>query len=214
MSFCDCTAIDSMFNPRTARRDLKRFRKRGPAKQTRALLTGIQQAPLPQDATLLDIGGGIGAIHHVLLDKGFSHATHIDAAMAYLDASKDETQRLGHAGRVSFRHGDFHDLVQEAPEVDVVTLDRVVCCDSDYRTMLGGAADRARRLVAFSYPRPRLAIRAFIAFGNWISRTFMKGFQAYVHPPEQMARVLEDHGMKRRWAGGTWIWAAEVFERS
>jgi hypothetical protein len=41
----------------------------------------------------------------------------------------------------------------------------------------------------------------------------MKGFQAYVHPPEEMAAVLQEHGMKRRWSGGTWIWAAEVFER-
>jgi len=213
MSFCDCTAIDSFFNPRTARRELKRFRKRGPAKQTRALIEGIEKAHLPQDATLLDIGGGVGAIHHVLLDKGFSHATHIDAAIAYIDASKDETQRLGHAGRVSFKHGDFHELVMEAPEVDVVTLDRVVCCDPDFRTMLGGAADHARRLVAFTYPRPRAATRAVIAFGNWLSRAFMKGFQAYVHSPEEMARVLEEHGMKRRFSGGTFIWAAEVFER-
>jgi len=45
MAFCDCTAIDHMFNPRTAQRDLKRFRKRGPAKQTQALLSGIAQAP-------------------------------------------------------------------------------------------------------------------------------------------------------------------------
>jgi 2-polyprenyl-3-methyl-5-hydroxy-6-metoxy-1,4-benzoquinol methylase len=213
MSFCDCTMIDRTFDPSTARRDLRRFRRRGPAKQTRALLDGIQQTPLPEGATLLDIGGGIGAIHHVLLDKGFSHATQIDAAVAYLDASKDETQRLGHTGRVTFRHGDFHDLVQEAPDVDVVTLDRVVCCDADYRTMLGGAADRAKRLVAFTYPRPRAATRAFIAAANWFSRTFLSGFQAYVHPPEEMARVLEEHGMRRRSSGGTFIWAAEVFER-
>jgi magnesium-protoporphyrin O-methyltransferase len=213
MSFCDCTAIDSFFNPRTARRELRKFRKRGPAKQTRALISAIQQTPLPEAPTLLDIGGGIGAIHHVLLDKGFSHATQIDAAIAYIDASKDETQRLGHSGRVSFKHGDFHELMKEAPEADVVTLDRVVCCDADYRTMLGGAADRARRLVAFTYPRPRWGTRVFIAFGNWLSRAFLKGFQAYVHPPEEMARVLEEHGMKRRFSGGTFIWAAEVFER-
>jgi len=213
MSFCDCTAIDQVFDPKTARRDLKRFRRRGPAKQTRALLDAIQQTPLPEGATLLDIGGGIGAIHHVLLDKGFSHATQIDAAMAYLDASKDETQRLGQSGRVTFRHGDFHELVNDAPEADVVTLDRVVCCDADYRTMLGGAADRAKRLVAFTYPRPRAATRAFIAIVNWLSRAFLKGFQAYVHPPEAMARVLEEHGLRRRSSGGTWIWAAEVFER-
>jgi hypothetical protein len=106
---------------------------------------------------------------------------------------------------VSFKHGDFHELVMEAPEVDVVTLDRVVCCDPDFRTMLGGAADHARRLVAFTYPRPRAATRAVIAFGNWLSRAFMKGFQAYVHSPEEMARVLEEHGMKRRFSGGTFI---------
>lgn len=213
MPVCDCSAIDGMFDPRMAARSLRKYRKRGPDKQTRALLDAIERTPLPEGPTLLDVGGGVGAIHHRLLEKGFSHATHADAAAAYLDAAKDETQRVGHADRVSFLHGDFRDVAAEIPEVDVVTLDRVVCCDPDFRTLLATAAGRAKHLVAFTYPRPRRAIRAGIAVVNWFTRTFGKGFQAYVHSPDAMAGVLQDHGLRRRWAGGTWMWAAEVFER-
>ena len=213
MAFCDCSPVNKFFDPNKARRELNKLRKRGPAKHTRELLGGIEHAPLPPSPTLLDIGGGVGAIHHRLLEKGFSHATHIDAATAYIDAAKAETERLGHAGRVSFQHGDFHELVRNAPTVDVVTLDRVVCCDPDFRTMLGGAAARARRLVGFTYPRPRWISRRLIALLNFVERHFGNGFQAYVHPPDEMAGVLEQAGMRRRWAGGTWFWAAEVFER-
>src|SRR5262245_46251582 len=118
MPLCHCSPADNFFDPRKARRELKRFRKKGPFPWTRQLLDAIEQAPLAAGPTLLDIGGGVGAIHHHLLEKGFSHATHIDAAIAYVDAAKDETQRRGHAGRVSFSHGDFHELVKTAPEAD------------------------------------------------------------------------------------------------
>lgn len=213
MTVCDCSAVDNFFDPRKARRELKKFRKHGAPRWTREMLAAIEKASLPQGATLLDIGGGVGAIHHHLLDKGFSYATQIDAAKAYLDAAKDEAERLGHVGRVSFLHGSFHDLVETAPEVDVVTLDRVVCCDPDFRSMLGGAASRARRLVGFTYPRSRVVVRWMIAALNLFEHTFGKGFRAYVHKPHEMAAVLEHGGLKRLWAGGTWMWAAEVFER-
>ena len=55
MAFCDCSAVDQFFDPKTARRDLKRYRKRGPAAQTKALLAAIEASPLPSGPTLLDI---------------------------------------------------------------------------------------------------------------------------------------------------------------
>jgi len=213
MPVCDCCTVDEFFDPRKVRRELKRYRKRGASAWTRELLGAIEQAAPPQGSTLLDVGGGVGAIHHRLLARGFAHATQIDAAKAYLDAAQEEAERLGHAGRLSVLHGSFHELVRTAPEVDVVTLDRVVCCDPDFRSMLGGAASRAKRLVGFTYPRPRAVVRAMIGALNLFERTFGTGFRAYVHPPHEMAAVLERSGMRRRWAGGTWMWAAEVFER-
>ena len=79
--------------------------------------------------------------------------------------------------------------------------------------MLGAAADHARRLLAFSYPRRRGLIRAVTALANAWRRLMGQDFRVYIHPPEAMDAVLERRGMRRRWAGGTWIWAVEVFER-
>jgi magnesium-protoporphyrin O-methyltransferase len=213
MDCCRGSANEEFFDAKTVRRELKRYRKRGPGPSTRSLLAAIEGASLPAGLTLLDIGGGLGTIHHRLLDEGFAEATQVDASSAYLAASGEEVERLGHSGRVTLRHGDFHTLAAMLPPADVVTLDRVVCCDPDYESMLGQAAEHARRMVAFTYPRPRWVTRAVIAFGNAACRVFGRAFRAYVHSPAAMASVLERNGLRRRWAGGTFVWAAEVFER-
>jgi magnesium-protoporphyrin O-methyltransferase len=100
------------------------------------------------------------------------------------------------------------------PPADVVTLDRVVCCDPDYARMLGAAASRARRILAFSYPRARWLTRLVVGATNLGRRLLGREFRAYVHPPEQMKAVLEAAGMLRAWAGGTWVWAVDVYERA
>ena len=213
MDCCRGNASEEFFDARTVRRELKRYRKRGPGRWTRSLLDAIEGASLPAGSTLLDIGGGVGGIHHWLLDRGFAQATQVDASSAYLAAAGEEVERIGHAGRVTLRHGDFRALAAELPRADVVTLDRVVCCDPDYESMLGEAAAHASRLVAFTYPRPRWVTRAVVAFGNALNRLAGRTFRAYVHPPAALAAVLFREGFRRRFAGGTFVWAAEVFER-
>jgi len=213
MDCCRGSANDEFFDERFARRELKRYRRRGPPPWTRELLNAIEAASIPVDSTLLDVGGGVGAIHHHLLERGFARATQIDASSALLAAAAEEVERLRHDGRVDLRRGDFHTLAVELPPMDVVTLDRVVCCDPNFEAMLGQAAAHALRLVAFTYPRPRWIVRVFVNVGNSLRGLFGQTFRAYVHPPAAMAAVLERNGLRRRWAGGTFIWAAEVFER-
>jgi magnesium-protoporphyrin O-methyltransferase len=115
---------------------------------------------------------------------------------------------------VTFAHADFHALAPTTPPADVVTLDRVVCCDADYARLLGAAADHAQRLLAFTYPHDRWYTRLAVATLNARWRLRGRPFRAYVHPPEAMIAVLEARGLRRRWAGGTWIWRAELFERA
>ena len=213
MTSCHCCASDKEFDRRRARRDARRFRRRGPDRGTQQLLTAIREASLPPNPTLLDIGGGVGTIHHALLDRGFGEATHIDASAAYLAVADEEAQRLGHAGRVAFQYADFREVAASLAVADVVTLDRVVCCDPDYRSLLVAAADHARHLLGFTFPRSRWYNRAFVGMANAWRRLQGAAFRAYVHPPEAMTAVLEKHGLRRRWRGGTWIWAVEVFER-
>ncbi|MBI3450114.1 MAG: class I SAM-dependent methyltransferase [Acidobacteria bacterium] len=214
MSSCPCGAAGNPFDAAKARRDLNRFRRRGPERATAQLVGAIEAAGPSAGRTLLDIGGGIGAIHHALLGAGYSRAVHLDASPAYLAVAAEESERLGHSGRVEFRHGDFHSAAPSIARVDVVTLDRVVCCDEDYAGLLRAAADRAGRLLALTYPRDRWPIRGFIALMNGARTLVRRPFTVYVHPPAAMARVLEERGLRRRWRGGTFIWSAELYERA
>jgi len=173
----------------------------------------VKNRPLPPQPTLLDIGGGIGAIHHLLLEEGFSKATHLDASEAYLAIAEEQAKKLGHTDRVQFQLADFPRDASAVPDVDVVTLDRVVCCDPEYPQLLRAAAGHARRLLVFSYPRARWLVRAVTAFSNGMRRLRGRPFRVYVHSPAGMRAVLEKAGMIQTWAGGTWIWAVELFER-
>jgi 2-polyprenyl-3-methyl-5-hydroxy-6-metoxy-1,4-benzoquinol methylase len=214
MTSCHCQAVDQEFNTRIARRDLRRFLRRGPEPSTKAMLAALLAVPLPPNPTLLDVGGGIGALHHTLLDRGFARALQVDISEAYLATAAAEAARRGHTGRVAFRQGDFSSLAPTLPAADVVTLDRVVCCDPDFARLLAAAADRARSMVAFSYPQSRWLVRAFVATVNVARRLMGRAFRAYVHPPAAMAAVLEQSGFRRGWMGGTWVWAVELFERA
>lgn len=150
---CNCCEItDHTFGEDSARADIKSYRKRGPAGQTKLILNAIRSLKI-KDADLLDIGGGIGVIHHELLRDTANKATHVDASSAYLKVAKDEAARRNHADRVRFIHADFTDVASELPQADVVTLDRVVCCYPDFRGLLKAAAEHSRQAIAFTYPR-------------------------------------------------------------
>src|SRR5512140_1015771 len=115
---CDCCQItDHAFGESEARSSLKRYRKKGPPGQTREILSAVRSYQL-KDAVLLDIGGGIGAIHHELLGETAARATHVDASAAYLRAAEQETARRGNSSRVRFVQADFTDVAAELPQAD------------------------------------------------------------------------------------------------
>jgi magnesium-protoporphyrin O-methyltransferase len=213
MTCCQTCIASKQFDKRVAQRDLLRYQRRGPDAPTQVLLAALQGRKLPPNPTLMDVGGGVGAIHHVLLDRGFGHATHFDASDAYLAAAAAEAERLGHGSRVRFEAGDFSSATS-LPTVDVVTLHRVVCCDRNGPDLLRVAAAHARHLVAFSYPRPRWITRVVVAGINAWRRLTRDPFRAYLHAPSAMAAVLERQGMRRAWSGGTFVWSMEIFERA
>ena len=214
MTCCHRCDAAEQFDDRMARRDLRRFRRRGPDAPTQRLIEGVLSRSVPAQGSLLDIGGGIGAIHHALLDKGFASAMHVDASQAYLSVAANEAQRLGHGTRVQFQLADFPNDAAGVPAADVVTLDRVVCCNPDYVAMLSAAAGHARRLLAFSYPRNRLLTRIVVATANGFRGMLRRPFRAYVHPPAAMRAEVEATGMRLGWTGGTWVWAVEIYERT
>jgi 16S rRNA G1207 methylase RsmC len=99
---CNCCEItDNAFTEVEAKSQLRDYRRKGPPKQTKLLLDAIRSLNLKK-ADLIDIGGGIGTIHHELLKDVASQATHVDASSAYLKLAKEEVTRRGHTNRVHF----------------------------------------------------------------------------------------------------------------
>jgi SAM-dependent methyltransferase len=213
MSSCaHCEGADTFFGRWTARRELRRYRRRGPAGATRALLRLLEAEP-PGD-TLLDIGGGIGALQHELLQHGVSSAVHVDASTAYLQASREEAARRGHANRVEYRYGDFVELAGELPDFDVVTLDRVVCCYPDMPRLVGASAARARRLYALTYPRERWMTRVGMRLGSLWFRLRGSAFRTYLHPPEAIDAEIRRQGLERVGERRTFLWQAALYRRT
>jgi hypothetical protein len=93
--------------------------------------------------------------------------------------------------------GDFAATAASVPDADIVTLDRVVCCYPDVESLLRGAADRARRMVAFTYHPDRWYLHAAVALENSWYRLKQNPFRAFVHSPNRMAAVLESAGLVR-----------------
>jgi len=209
---CQCCGIDDQFDRGRAEQDLRRYHRRGPQPTTRRLLRALEERPRP-GATVLDIGGGVGVIHHELLRLGFAGATHVDRSQAYIDVASAEAASLGHQDRVRFVHGDFRAVAGALEPADVVTLDRVVCCDPDFGSLLPLAAQRARQALALSFPRDRRDVRWFVSLSNAWRRLWGSDFRVYVHSPGAMDALLQRLGLRRTHSDTTFVWRIEVWER-
>lgn len=210
MDCCPTEALDEQFGPRLADAELRRYHRRGPARTTRLLLRGLRDH-LPAHATLLDIGGGIGALHHELLASGVTRAWAVEPSAAFMQADKEEALRLGHIERVEFIQADIGAAAATLPEADIVTLDRVVCCDPDYDRLLRLSLGKARRLFAFSYPRDRVGVRAVIAGVNTLRRLRRRRFRVFVHPPERMTTIIRASGFVAVFRARTPVWQVDVY---
>ena len=202
---CDARGCDELFGSRFAGRMAKRYRRRGLDRTARRMVAFLEAQGIA-DATVLEIGGGVGEIEIELLERGAAATTNLELSRAY-DA---EAQRLldehGLTGRAVRR---LHDIAAEPEAVDaadVVVLHRVVCCYPDYERLLAAAGARARRALVFSYPRRNAASRAFIAAQNLGLRIARKEFRTFAHPPAAMLAVLEEAGLDPAYAGGGVAW--------
>jgi methyltransferase family protein len=212
VSCTQCRGIEAQFDGRTAARDLKRYRRKGPDRTTRILIAALEREGVA-GMTLLDIGGGVGAISHALLDAGVARVVHVDAAPPYLAAAQGEATRLGHAASIDFRAGDFTTLAADIAPADIVTLDRVICCYDDMPALVGASAARARRYYGAVYPRDVWWVRAGLAVANLLLKLRGSLFRTYAHPTAAVDAEVAKQGLTRRFTRVTFIWQVVVYAR-
>ena len=210
---CNCCEItDNAFSEEEARSELMRYRKKGPAKQTQLLLNSIRSLQL-KNIDLLDIGGGIGVIHHELLEDVAVRATHVDTSSAYLKEARVEAARRGHETRVDFIPADFTDIAADLPKADIVTLDRVVCCYPDFRRLLSAAAEHSRSALAITYPREVWYIRMGLKIINFFQRLGRDPFRVFLHPVAEMDALLIREGFERVSLRRLFVWEMALYQR-
>ena len=209
---CDCGCAANTFSTKEAEGDLNRYLEKGPDATTRALIDAIVAQGV-EGTTVLDVGGGIGAIQLELLAAGAARAEAVDASEAYIETALAEAARRGYANRTTGHVGDFVELATSIEPADVVTLDRVVCCYPDVDALLGAAADKSTRIVGLVYPRDiwwnRFVGRVMNAWG-WLTRDSTRW---YLYPTRQVDEIMRRAGFAGREITRDWIWQVVLYRR-
>jgi magnesium-protoporphyrin O-methyltransferase len=197
------------FTEKLAARDLKRFRRRGLDPTARALVEAVEP-----EGTVLEIGGGVGALHLELVRRGAGRATNVELSPAYEHAAAELAREQGFEERVDRRVLDFTQSGGELEPADVVVLHRVVCCSPDVDALVGGAAKHARRALGLTFPIDAWWTR-LIAFGfNTGARLLRWEWRFYVHREDAIAAAAEREGLRRTHDGRRRIWRIAVFVRA
>jgi magnesium-protoporphyrin O-methyltransferase len=200
------------FKTSIARRDARRYRRRGLDKVSRRLTEAVLARGVA-GASVLEGGGGVGAIQIELLEAGAAHATNVELSAAYDGEAAALLRERGLDDRVERRVGDF--VTADPPPADVVLLNRVVCCYPDHRALVGLAAARAGRVLALTFPRDRALTRTGFRAINLFLRARRCGFRTFVHPVAEIldaARAEGLHPVVLERSGP--IWHVAVLERA
>jgi hypothetical protein len=214
MSCCNhCQEAGEFFNEKTAQKELKQYHKKGPWKSTQMLIDAIQESGF-QDKTLMDVGGGIGAIQHELFKEGLGSAIQVEASQAYLNIIQKEAEEKGRAQNTSTYTGDFVELAPDLPKADIVTLDRVLCCYPYIAAMVDAASAKAEQLVGLVYPRETWLAKFSIGSANLYQRIRKKDFRMYLHPRDQVDARLRANHFHLKQTAQTFIWHVDLYERT
>lgn len=207
-----CKGIANVFDDKRAMEEFEDYQNRGPKKTTLVLLDRIKQHSI-QGASLLDIGGGIGAIQHELLGAGASTATSVDASLAYSKISEQESMRLGLSDRISFFVGNFIDLAPEIQAADIVTLDRVICCFDDMHSLVRLSASRAQWLYGLVFPRDFWWVKLGFRFANFIQNLRKDPFRLFAHATESVDASIREQGLERVFHHKGFFWQVLLYQR-
>lgn len=202
-----------LFSQRAARRDAKRYRRDGLDDTAEEMVAFLRERGLA-GASVLEIGGGVGAIQLELLKAGAAWTTNLELSPEYEQIAGELAHEQGVEERVERRLGD---VVQEpglAGEADAVVMHRVVCCYPDYDALVGAASERAKRYLVLSFPRPRGLIRAWFGVVNIGARLLRWEYRTWVHSPQALVAAAERRGLRLASESRGRIWQVAALERT
>ena len=214
MSDC-CTpeGYRQIFSEKSAAGEAKRYRRKGLDGTSKRIFDFIRERGVA-GKTLLEVGGGIGAIEIELLKAGMARAVNVELTPTYEAAAGELVVEAGLSDRVDRRVMDFAEAGPEIETADVVVMNRVICCYPDMPKLAGAAADRARGLLVMSFPNRRWWTRLGLSIANFGFRVIRLQFRVFLHPPALVLATVEQRGFKTRLNQPGLLWQVVALERN
>ena len=212
MSDC-CTpkGYRTIFSEKSAQSEAKRYRSKGLDKVSRRIVDLVKERGV-KGRTVLEVGGGIGAIEIELLKAGATRATNVELTPTYEEAAGELLREAGLLDRVDRRVGDFVEVDPDA--ADLVILNRVVCCYPDMPRLVAAAAEHARSTLILTFPNDRWSTRLGLALVNLGFRVFRVQFQVFLHRPDRILAAGEEHGLRTQLNHRGLVWQTAALERA
>ncbi len=184
-----------VFSERSARAEAKRYRRKGLDSTSRRIVDFLKTHGV-EGKTVLEVGGGIGAIQIELLKAGASRAVSVELTPTYEDVASGLLREAGLADRVERTVMDFAQAAGQVNSADIVILNRVICCYPDMPRLTGAAADHARQLLVMSFPRQAWWLKVGLAMGNFLLTLLRREFHIFLHPPKKVVATSREHGLE------------------
>ena len=203
---------EEFFGEKTAAKDARKYQQRGPDPMARSLARRAGARGL-DGASVLEIGGGVGQVALELLKAGAASAEVVELLPDYEPFVRELAAVAGVGERISFRTADLvADPAAVAP-VDLVVMNKVVCCTPDGIALAGIAASLARRTLVLSFPRSVWWVRASLGVVNLYLRLRGRRFRVFVHPQAALEGAVESHGLVRSSERNGPLFRVAAFER-
>lgn len=177
------------------------------------MLSALEQRVGVRGRSTLEIGIGTGGFTVEMLRRGAATALGVDALENQLEQAKLLAAEAGVADRLTLAQGDFTEIADRLDAVDVVVLDRVVCCYPDWRTLLTSASTHARTAIVMSYPRDSWYTHVWVKSANMALRALRRAFRLHLHSPAAMERLLQNNGFSTEVIGYRMPWELLVATR-
>ncbi len=211
MQCCSTELIESRFDRAYVKKKLDRYHRKGPKKTTVMLVDAIVEH-MQDGMTLLDIGGGIGDIQHMLIPQGVASTINCEAAGAFLEACEAEAARRGYADRIRHVQGDFVEIAGEVPGADIVTLDRVICCYPDMPELVQASLAKAAKLYGIVIPSNNWLIKFFTSVYYNVRFLLQRNpFRVFNHPLEAIEEIIRSNGFKQIYNQKSSGWVIQLY---
>ena len=181
----------------------ERYKNNGLSRSSKLLLKFILDGNA-QDKAVLDLGCGAGGLSIELLKQGAQSAVGFDLS----------PRMIGFESRAKFQKGNA--ATAALPRSDIVVMDKVLCCYSEWMPLLNNAMEASDVMVGFTVPRDegitKLPFRIVLRIANYFQKR-RGGVLFYLHPLGAVDKTLRDSGFKRLRKQGSRFWLVFLYSR-